>query len=346
MYNKKIISAALQHQSKEIAFAFLFYLTSIGFFTLAVQYSLGWLFICVPFLILAVFLTYLISVQIKDKLLHFSKDEKLFNDGEHKLFFNNTKNIQYLLNISQGVRNGVFEEYHINGQLKIKSNYLNGKLNKDYKSFHSNGELSFETQYKNGIQYGETTSFYRSGNLFRSFSLIEGEYDGEIKEYFDSPDGNLKFMALNDLYTVYNKFQKIKCIIQLKGAPSGRKVNIRDGYRGEGYHGIWKSYRADGLLDYELDFENTDIKEVDEVLKITYNKSGDIVTKKIFKYQRVDGGFALLVNEYATKRRDQKVITMKMETGIKGPPGLNFREIWSIEHPYLIKSLDQLITLY
>jgi antitoxin component YwqK of YwqJK toxin-antitoxin module len=206
-----------------------------------------------------------------------------------------------------------------------KSYYKSGKLLsytkiniKGYKhgiheEFYESGVLKNQTQYKEGIQYGETKSFYDNGNKYREFNLINNEYEGEIKEYFKN--GNLKFIKNKAKYTFFDEVQKHMLF-------DGNLSLV---------NGVWNSYRNDGTIEYQLDFE--DKKE--KVLKIIFTKSGEFYSKIHYDYKLFKGIHVNYSNEFAGQRLVSEIIT-KPST-IKGPPGIangftvNVRPIKSIE---------------
>ena len=46
-----------------------------------------------------------------------------------------------------GLRHGEYVEYHDNGKINIKCNYLNDSLNGDYHEYHFNGQLRYSILY-------------------------------------------------------------------------------------------------------------------------------------------------------------------------------------------------------
>ena len=49
-----------------------------------------------------------------------------------------------------GKKEGVYKEYHINGQLCSEINYIDNKRNGIYKSYYENGQLCSEVNYIDG----------------------------------------------------------------------------------------------------------------------------------------------------------------------------------------------------
>jgi antitoxin component YwqK of YwqJK toxin-antitoxin module len=111
---------------------------------------------------------------------------------------------------------GVYKEWHANGNLKFVIEYTDGKYNGSYNEYNENGIKRYEGNYVNGLREGIHTSYYTNGqnNLVISWSRdkILGEYimyfenghkqieytkdllgiNGQYSEWFDN--GNLKVL--------------------------------------------------------------------------------------------------------------------------------------------------------
>ena len=59
---------------------------------------------------------------------------------------------------------GTSKQFHTNGQLKQKGNYINGEY-RLYEQFHKNGQLETKENYKNGERHGLQEVFYKNGQL-------------------------------------------------------------------------------------------------------------------------------------------------------------------------------------
>ena len=49
-----------------------------------------------------------------------------------------------------GLREGYWEGYHNNGNLRFKGNYLNDKLEGYWEGYHNNGNISYRGSYTKG----------------------------------------------------------------------------------------------------------------------------------------------------------------------------------------------------
>ena len=68
----------------------------------------------------------------------------------------------------KGERHGPWEEYHPNGNLWYKTNYINGKehgLSEDY--YYFNGNLMYKGTFVNGKKHGLCERYNYDGKLHR-----------------------------------------------------------------------------------------------------------------------------------------------------------------------------------
>ena len=65
----------------------------------------------------------------------------------------------------KGERHGYWEEYHSNGKLWYKGNYINDKYDGYWKGYHSNGNLRYKGNYVNGKGDGYWEEYYSNGKL-------------------------------------------------------------------------------------------------------------------------------------------------------------------------------------
>ena len=180
----KILKQSIIENFQGFRSTIIAYIVSLILFFLSLKVSTYFYLLSIPILLISVWFSKLIYDQIFRSYNSLSKNEKYFDDGEHKInFLNGPNQVQYIINIKSGLRHGDYKEYHTNGQLFVKS------------------------QYNNGVQYGETLVYYNNGNLYRKFNLKDGRHDGIIEEYYNDKFKNLKFVLLNNVYTFYSHLQ-------------------------------------------------------------------------------------------------------------------------------------------
>lgn len=92
-------------------------------------------------------------------------------------------------------RHGLYEErYFPRKELRIKTFYINGKINGDYWNYAPSGKIIAHTTYKNGKIHGFRKSYYRNtGDLQRLETYCEyslGKKNGKCEMFY--PNGSIR----------------------------------------------------------------------------------------------------------------------------------------------------------
>jgi len=86
-----------------------------------------------------------------------------------------------------GRQQGMWKEFHPNGEIKSQGEYLNGNRINDWTFFHPNKKVEQKGKYdKKGKAQGVWKWYYESGNLLREENYRNGLRDGIMTEYSDS----------------------------------------------------------------------------------------------------------------------------------------------------------------
>lgn len=86
-----------------------------------------------------------------------------------------------------GRQQGVWKEYHPNGELKSQGEYVNGKRIGDWSFYHPNKKVEQKGKYdKKGRAQGPWKWYYESGNILREENYRNDLLDGTMTEYSDS----------------------------------------------------------------------------------------------------------------------------------------------------------------
>jgi antitoxin component YwqK of YwqJK toxin-antitoxin module len=84
----------------------------------------------------------------------------------------------------KGVYQGMWENYYLNGELKSKGSYENGKKVGKWEYYYQNGKLEQIGFYdKNGKYTGEWKWFYDNGQMLRKEEFRRGLEDGLLEEF-------------------------------------------------------------------------------------------------------------------------------------------------------------------
>ena len=166
---------------------------------------------------------------------------------------------------SSGAKNGLWQEYYPNGQLKWQGNYVHGKLNGIVKFYNKYGALTKVLYYKNGklIQQNNGQALK---SLKGNIRLVEIKYpNGKLKHtgtYKDSiPIGIHKFYSPSgklDSAVIYNDLgiKTAKGLLDSNGRKTGTwtlfyddgKIYAIGKYKNGKRQGSWKFFYKDGKL--------------------------------------------------------------------------------------------------
>ena len=137
-------------------------------------------------------------------------------EGEFNSFYlnGNLKEKGVLVN---GVKDGIWEEYFDqNGKISLIKNYQLGIKFGSWKKFDINGNFLFEDTYDSSGFISNSKMFYENGNLFRETSYSRGLITGNLSEYYKN--GSIKFISKLDGST--NSNRRTDC----------SKLNLSNGY--------------------------------------------------------------------------------------------------------------------
>lgn len=99
------------------------------------------------------------------------------------------KIVQYQM--VNGVREGVYEEWYENGQLKLHHEYAKGEYDGEQREYYESGQQKLAARFKNAKRDGIYREWYDNGNLKVHTSYRDGEKEGKRLVYFEN--GTLQF---------------------------------------------------------------------------------------------------------------------------------------------------------
>jgi antitoxin component YwqK of YwqJK toxin-antitoxin module len=158
----------------------------------------------------------------------------------------------YIINFSDDLPNGVFQENYSNGSIKKLGTLENGELVNQYREFFENGELAYTGQLKEGKKVGEWLEYYESGKINSSISYVDGLVDGEAIYYYQ--DGGVEMKTSysqgerNGFYEAYFSDGEVKVKGMFKnGTPEGewlskgsnREIEFQGSFQGGIRSGEW-----------------------------------------------------------------------------------------------------------
>lgn len=122
---------------------------------------------------------------------YYSKNKK--NGLSVKFYPDSTvaERITYIDDIKQGE----WIQYHRNGAVSLKSNYLDGKINGRFEVWFDNGQIEFSGQYKDDTRDGLWYIYKKDGALKYKLEYVSGvtndrQMDIDESDYLDSLEKN------------------------------------------------------------------------------------------------------------------------------------------------------------
>lgn len=70
---------------------------------------------------------------------------------------------------SRGIRQGYWEHYYLNGQLRSKGSYVDGKREGYWGFYYDDGVLESKGRYVDGKRYGCWEWYWTNGELWRIY---------------------------------------------------------------------------------------------------------------------------------------------------------------------------------
>jgi len=132
-------------------------------------------------------------------------------------------------------KDGEFEDFFKNGQLKVSGQYQNKKRVGEWKSYYETGELSSIYSYSKGKRNKAYKSFYKDGTLKYETKKIDGVFVN--KGYYES--GKLFFeRLLKDGY--YKEYYE------------GGTLKVESNYIDSQLNGIWKQFYPTEEIEWQV----------------------------------------------------------------------------------------------
>lgn len=82
--------------------------------------------------------------------------------------------------------NGTYEEWYENGQMRVRENYIDGKLDGAFERWHPNGKLKERVLFKNGEKEGLREGWHKNGQLWYRENYKNGKLEGVSEEWYDT----------------------------------------------------------------------------------------------------------------------------------------------------------------
>lgn len=133
-------------------------------------------------------------------------------NGKYVAFFKgDTSKLAYEVNYLNNQKNGVSKEFYLNGNLRLVSNYKNGKLNGSYLSYYrSDGKLKSSSNYKEGKLNGASITYFPSGKKKNETEYKDDMVKRCIREWNEQGELIAETYYKNGRMTGFKDFTKDK----------------------------------------------------------------------------------------------------------------------------------------
>ena len=96
------------------------------------------------------------------------------------------KHIKRSYTLQNGMKDGLFTEYFINGKISLMKEYRMNTLVGTIKEYYENGRLKTSVNYYRGKQHGQQIIYYSNGNICKIIQYRYGQPHGKWFSYYDS----------------------------------------------------------------------------------------------------------------------------------------------------------------
>lgn len=107
------------------------------------------------------------------------------------------------------MKDGVWNEYYPDGNLKAVITYKNGELHGKTLLYADNGNVVKEVEYENGVPQGLMLTYYPDGTVWTKTTWKKGRIDGPASTYYPNgkvcEEGTWEYNYWAGLYTLYSE---------------------------------------------------------------------------------------------------------------------------------------------
>mgnify|MGYP001268249472 CR=1 FL=1 len=270
-------------------------------------------FVSIPACILLIIIIVVIFYLLWENYYILKDKEEYLSDGRHVF---NPYSGQEIVNLKNGKRNGLYQKYYKNGNLKAEINY------------------------ENGIQEGKTISYRQDGSMFRKSNFVNGKYSGDGFEYY--VNRNTKMIFNGDKYIFFSEdgIKRCEVFISIESVNNQIFATKKPVFTGKWTNkGIWKNYMEDGSIDFELSDWN---HRTNQVMKKTFTGYKDMCETALVNFNILEFAHLKFLPHFFAERRDNRKYSWN--SGIMGPPGASSWGVTPIEIKPIL-SIEDIISL-
>ena len=186
-----------------------------------------------------------------------------------------------------GQKQGIWERWYGNGQLKEKGSYVNGEEQGIWKRWYDNGQLEEKGNYVNGQKQEIWEQWYGNGQLRKKGSYVNGEEQGIWKEWHDNGQLRKKGSYVNGgKQGIWKWWYNDGQLFEKGSYENGEKQGIwerwwddngqleeKGNYVNDEKQGIWEQWYDNGQLEEKKYYDEQGIRQL-----ITWLYNGEILS--------------------------------------------------------------------
>ena len=137
-------------------------------------------------LLLISFFTLLSCGHKNQKVYPIAKNGLIYNSTTHKLFTGKIIDTSFVIiefDVLNGVKNGRFTTYFLNGKTEKTGLIINNKNEGEWKYYYPSGKIKTIGNFNKDVPFGQWEFFYNNGNLKFSGSYMGGQKTGVWSYY-------------------------------------------------------------------------------------------------------------------------------------------------------------------
>lgn len=239
---------------------------------------------------------------------------QLIKNNNNEIFIDNC-NLLSKTYYDKGIKQSIYQEFYIDGSIKLICNYINNKKYGLFVKYHQNGNMCIKCEFFHDSMINNYKVFHYNGSIKLNYNYnINGYLDGEIVEYYNnklSTKNNNDQLIENSNYTVDEVFPKVKlisnyCNGELNGNymyyHNNQKLKINCSYVNHEIHGLYKEYDERGNLILQCNYNNGELHGPYMKYNYYFDSSNNNSDKKIYSlicnyyYGKVDGLYREIIN--------------------------------------------------
>ncbi len=145
-----------------------------------------------------------------------------WNPDDVEISYYDNGQLRYTVRLNENEkRDGVWEAYYKDGDLKSKGEYKNGEKEGVWEAYYKDGDLKSKGEYKNGEKEGVWEGYYKNKQLMRKGEYKNGKEEGVWEQYYEN-----------------------------------RQLELKGEYKNGKEEGVWEEYTWDGQLMRKEEYKN------------------------------------------------------------------------------------------